>query len=105
MPDVAFISWDRLPDRVVPKKYFPVPPDLAVEVVSPSDGPRDVAQKMERYRRAGVPLVWWVYPDTRTVTVYRQGQLVAEVGEGDELEGGDVLPEFRLAVADIFVGP
>jgi Uma2 family endonuclease len=102
VPDVAFFFRERLPGGVVPKKFFPFPPEFAVEIVSPSDGPSDVARKMERYRRAGVPLVWWVYPETRTVTVYQNGQWVMEAREGDELNGGDVLPEFRLAVAEIF---
>jgi Uma2 family endonuclease len=102
VPDVAFVRWDRLPGRIRPKSYIPVPPDLAVEVVSPSDTPRDVAAKMELYRRAGVPLVWWVYPERRAVAVYRAGQPVAELREGDELDGGEVLPGFRLPVAEIF---
>ena len=82
-----------------------MPPDLAIEVVSPSDTARDVAAKMERYRRANVPLVWWVYPDRRAVAVYQNGQLVTELGEGDELDGGNVLPGFRLPIAEIFAEP
>ncbi len=92
----------RLPADRSRQKYVPIRPDLAVEVISPSDGPGDIAAKMEHYRRAGVPLVWWVQPKTRTVTVYRDGQKAGELGEGDELDGGDVLPGFRLAVAEIF---
>jgi Uma2 family endonuclease len=102
VPDVAFVRWDSLPGRTRPKGFCPVPPDLAVEVVSPSDTPGDVAGKMERYRRAGVPLVWWIYPERRAVIVFRAGQQVAELREGDELDGGEVLPGFRLLVADIF---
>lgn len=102
VPDAAFVRWDRLPDRRAPDRYIPVAPDLVVERVSPTDRARDIAAKMELYRRAGVPLVWWVRPATRTVTVYRDGRLEAELGEGAELDGGDVLPGFRLAVAEIF---
>ena len=102
VPDVAFVRWEHLPDRTRPKGFCPVPPDLAVEVVSPSDTPRDVAGKVELYRRAGVPLVWWIYPERRAVIVFRAGQQVAELGEGDELDGGEVLPGFRLLVAEIF---
>ena len=83
VPDVAFVRWDSLPGRARPKGFCPVPPDLAVEVVSPSDTPGDVAGKMERYRRAGVPLVWWIYPERRAVIVFRAGQQVAELREGD----------------------
>jgi len=101
VPDAAFVRWDRLPDGVAPKKYIPVPPDLAVEVISPTDEPGDIARKRELYRRAGVPLVWWVDPDRRTVAVYRDGVLVAELGEGDALDGGEVLPGLRLPIVEI----
>jgi Uma2 family endonuclease len=104
VPDAAFVRWDRLPGRVVPAGYIPVPPDLAVEVISPSDEPGDIVKKRELYRKAGVPLVWWVDPKRRTVAVYRQGQLVAELGEADELDGEDILSGFRLPVAEIFAG-
>jgi Uma2 family endonuclease len=79
-----------------------VTPDLAIEVRSPSDRPDQIAKKLERYRRAGVPLVWWVDPERRTVAVYRHGQLVAEMHEEDELDGEAILPGFRLPVAEIF---
>jgi Uma2 family endonuclease len=102
VPDVAFVRWDSLPGRTRPKSYVPVPPDLAVEVVSPSDTARDVDAKMTLYRRAGVPLVWWIYPERRTVVVFRAGQQAAELREGNELDGEDVLPGFRLPVAEIF---
>ena len=102
VPDVAFVRWERLPERVRPEGYVPVAPDFVVEVRSPSDRPGEIAKKLELYRRAGVPLVWWVDPARRTVAVYRDGQLAAELGEGDELDGGDVLPGLRLAVAEIF---
>lgn len=102
VPDVAFVRWDRLPDGESPEKYIPVAPDLVVEVRSPTDRPGEMAEKRELYRRAGVPLIWWVNPARRTVAVYRDGELVAELGEGDELDGEDVLPGLRLPVAKIF---
>ena len=102
VPDVAFVRWDRLPGGVRPKGFSPVPPDLAVEVRSPSDEPGEIAKKLEHYRRARVPLVWWVDPARRTVAVYHDGRLVAELGEGDEIDGGEVLPGLRFAVAEIF---
>jgi Uma2 family endonuclease len=105
VPDVAFTRRERLPADRNREKYVPVPPDLVVEVVSPSDRsdrPGQIAAKTELYRKAGVSLVWWVREPSRTVTVYRDGELVGECGEGDELDGGDVLPGFRLAVAEIF---
>ncbi|MGH2561034.1 MAG: Uma2 family endonuclease [Thermomicrobiales bacterium] len=102
IPDVAFVRWDRLPGRVRPRGYAPIPPDLAIEVRSPSDRPGEIARKLELYQRAGVPLVWWVDPVRRTVTVHRLGQSAVELHEGDELDGADVLPGFRLPVAEIF---
>jgi Uma2 family endonuclease len=103
IPDCAFVRRDRLPGGVVPKGHAPVPPDLAIEVRSPWTEPStiDIGRKQEFYRRAGVPLVWWVHPKRRTVAVYRDGELAAELGEGDDLDGGNVLPGFRLPVAEI----
>jgi Uma2 family endonuclease len=102
MPDIGFIRWERLPDRRLPRKFCPVPPDLAVEVTSPTDEPADMARKLALYLEAGVPLVWWLDPDRRRVRVYHRGQFAAEHHEGDVLDGLDILPGFRLPVADIF---
>ena len=79
-----------------------MPPELAVEVCSPSDEPGEIAKKLDLYRRAGVPLVWWVDPARRTVVVHRDGQPAGELGEDDVLDGADVLPGFRLPIAEIF---
>lgn len=105
VPDVAFVRSDRLPERGPRRGYFPMPPDLAVEVISPTDEPAEIAKKQELYRRAAVPLTWCVNSDRRTVAVFRHGEFVAELGEGDDLDGGDVLPGFRLPVAEIFAEP
>lgn len=102
VPDVAFVRWERLPGRTHPTGYVPVPPDLAIGVRSPTDRRADIDDKLARYRMAGVPLVWWVDPQHRTVAVYRHGALVAELGEGDLLDGEDILPGFTLPVSDIF---
>ena len=101
-PDVGFVRWARLPGRERPKKHCPVPPDLAVEVMSPSDSRRDVADKLALYLAAGVPLIWWVDIARRVVRVHGSGRAVTELGEGEVLDGEDVLPGFRLPVADIF---
>ncbi|CAA9529939.1 MAG: hypothetical protein AVDCRST_MAG73-871 [uncultured Thermomicrobiales bacterium] len=102
VPDVGFVRWDRLPGGIRPKGPIPVPPDLAVEVRSPTDRPGRINAKLIRYRRAGVPLVWAVEPDRRLVLVYVRGELVAELGDGGVLDGGDVLPGFALTVTEIF---
>lgn len=103
IPDVGFISKERMPDK--PKGAVPMPPDLAVEVVSPSDQPRKVYQKAVRYIELGTKLVWVVFPDEETVDVYRPAEEGVNVQtlKGDaSLSGGDVLPNFELTVQAIF---
>ncbi|MFT4040760.1 MAG: Uma2 family endonuclease [Thermomicrobiales bacterium] len=101
-PDVSFLRADRLPHGKARKHFIQVPPDLAVEVIAPSDRPRDIAAKIALYQEAGVPLVWLADPEAQTVTVFALGQEPVVLGIGDELDGGDVLPEFRVAVTTIF---
>ena len=101
-PDVGFVSGDRFPDGIPDRGFSPVPPDLAVEVISPSDRKADIAQKQALYAKAGVPLVWWVDPERRTVTVYRPGQEPEIVEATGALDGKDVLPGFTLDLQTIF---
>jgi Uma2 family endonuclease len=71
IPDVAFVSWERLPGRRIPSEPIPhLAPDLAVEVLSPGNTPGEMARKRQEYFAAGVQLVWIVDPVTRTVAVY-----------------------------------
>jgi Uma2 family endonuclease len=99
-PDVAFWSIARQP--TIPEGYFLIPPDLAVEVLSPDDRRKDVRTKIKEYLFYSVPLVWLVDPETRTVIVYRGTMRGTELDEADTLEGGDVLPGFSCKVADLF---
>lgn len=102
VPDVAFVRAERMPQGEA-RDHFPrLAPDLAVEVISPSDRARDMAAKVAMYQEAGVPLVWLVDRWARTVTVLALGQEPVTLHEGDELDGGPVLPAFRLVVAEIF---
>ena len=102
-PDVAFVRSDRLPPNPIAfEGYLPVAPDLAVEVVSPSDRAGAVHEKVMDYLEAGTRLVWVVHPRRRTVTVYHPDGSARVLHEGDELDGEDVLPGFRLPVAAIF---
>ena len=101
-PDVSFVRADRLPIGADIRRPLTIPPDLAVEVVSPNDRAGNVEQRIQRYLRFGVPLLWVLWPRRRAITVYANGRLVCELGEGDELDGGDVLPGFRVAVAELF---
>jgi Uma2 family endonuclease len=102
IPDLAFVRADRLPSETERWHIAPFAPDLAVEVVSPTDSFNDVAEKIAQYQRAGVPLVWLVVPRQRAVVVYRLGEPQVTIHEGDVLDGGDVIPGFRLPVAEIF---
>lgn len=100
-PDVAFISKGRQP--ILPEEgYNPIAPDLAVEVVSPSDDMARLMYKKDRYLANGTRLVWIVYPKRQEVEVYAPGQPMRIVGVDGVLHGGDVLPGFRLPVRSIF---
>jgi Uma2 family endonuclease len=103
-PDVAFISHARQAN-MPNDKFNPTPPDLAVEVVSPSDladPKRRIQRKLEKYKAALIPLLWYVYAETQTVNVYVKGEFVGTVGVDSDLDGGEVLPGFKLPVAKIF---
>jgi len=102
IPDVSFVRTDRLPPREERRRFLELAPDLAVEVVSPSDSANEVHEKVLEYLRAGVQLVWVVHPIQRTVTVYTEGPIARVLGDGDTLDGGDLLPGFTLAVTEIF---
>jgi Uma2 family endonuclease len=71
-------------------------------VISPSDRKADIAQKQALYAKAGVPLVWWVDPDRKTVTVHRLGQAPETIETTGVLDGGDVLPGFELPLRSAF---
>ena len=101
-PDAAFVASGRIPETGVPVGYWPFAPDLAVEVVSPSDRLADVHAKIVDYLAAGTRLVWLVEPETRMVHVYRSARQVDVLGMDDVLDGGDVLPGFRSPVRNLF---
>ena len=100
MPDVGFISKKRQPESSR-ETFIPNAPDLAVEVLSPSDKPRKVRTKIRNYMAAGT-VVWLVDPEEKEIDVCIPGQPEKTLQIGDTLDGGDVLPGFRLAVKDIF---
>jgi len=107
-PDVAFVSRERWPiERPLPRGMaaWDIVPDLAVEIVSPSDLADEVVDKLADYFRAGVRLVWYVYPSQGLIYVYNFDDLpkaVLILGAGDELNGDAVLPGFRVPLATIF---
>ena len=103
IPDVAFISWSRVPGGKVPSAPIPsLVPDLAVEVLSPSNTPREMQRKRAEYFDAGVRLVWIIDPDTRTVAVYTSAENPVTLTANEQLEGSPVLPGFTLALAALF---
>lgn len=102
MPDIAFVRNQRLPPDGARDGVMPLAPDLAIEVLSPRNRVAEMAEKIDLYQRAGVPLTWLARPRNRSVTVYVLGREPRVLNEFDSLDGGDVLPGFRLPVADLF---
>ncbi|MEK6260177.1 MAG: Uma2 family endonuclease [Planctomycetota bacterium] len=100
--DVAFVSWKRLPTKKIPKGAFRNPPDLVVEIMSPSDRWNNVLAKVNEYLDVGVIEVWIVDPEDRSVDVYRGDRKPARLANGQTLESADVLPGFSCPVADFF---
>jgi Uma2 family endonuclease len=103
IPDVAFISWDRLPNRRVPTEPIPdLAPDLAVEVLSVGNTLGEMARKRQDYFAADVHLVWQVDPRTRTVEVFTAPDQSTILHETHILDGGTVLPGFTLPLPELF---
>ncbi len=101
-PDVAFLSGEHLPSEGPPKGFWTTAPELAVEVLSPSNTAAKINDKVLEYLGAGTRLVWVVDPDTRCVTVYRSRKDVQVLTMEDVLDGADVLPGFRLPLSELF---
>ena len=103
IPDAAFISWDRLPNRRVPTEPIPaLAPDLAVEVLSVGNTPGEMARKRQEYFEAGVHIVWQVDPRTRTVEVFTAPDQSTVLHETHILDGGTALPGFTLPLQELF---
>lgn len=100
MPDAGYISKARLPHE--PAREVEGPPDLAVEVKSPTDSKRELRQKAELYLRFGTQMVWLVFPEEQRVEVYVPDDDVREFDINGVLDGGDTLPGFVLPVREIF---
>jgi Uma2 family endonuclease len=100
-PDVSLIRKERLSD-LGDVGMMPIPPDLAVEVVSPHELARDVNQKIEEYLAAGFPLVWVVSPEMRMVDVYHADGRISRLRANDPIAAEGALPEFRCQVSSFF---
>ena len=103
IPDVAFTAWDRFPGRRRPTAPIPdLAPDLAVEILSPSNTKAEMERKRRDYFFTGVRLVWVADPQARTVAVYTAPDQMTLLRESDTLDGGAVLPGFTLPLRDWF---
>ncbi len=100
-PDVSFVAADRLPGDKVPEGFGELAPDLAVEVLSPTDDARAALDKVGEYLKSGVRLVWVIDPQTRRAAAYRSLTSVREIDAQDELDGEDVIKGFRCSLADL----
>lgn len=101
LPDVAFVVAARLKEADRNGYYFQAP-DLAIEIVSPSERSIETQRKINDYLRTGTREVWVVYPETRQVVVHRADGTATIYGSGQEISGGELLPGFSMAVEDVF---
>src|SRR5687768_1185535 len=100
-PDVSFVAAGRFENDCPTEGFSPVPPDLAVEVLSPDDRAQQVLDKVGEYLDAGVRLIWVIDPATRSATRYRSLTDVRTLTADEDLDGEDVLPGFRCRLDDV----
>jgi Uma2 family endonuclease len=104
-PDVAFVSAKTIvqtPSQPGSDNAWAILPELMVEVVSPHDIAEEIIERLNEYFAAGTKLVWIVYPTQRLLYLYESPRQVRILGEADELDGGLVLPGFRIPIASLF---
>jgi Uma2 family endonuclease len=102
-PDVSFISWDRFPNRKLPDAaVYEVAPDLAVEILSKGNTEGEMNLKLREYFEAGVQLVWYIDPPTRTARIFTAVDQVQTIDEHSLFDGRDVLPGFQLRLGELF---
>jgi Uma2 family endonuclease len=103
IPDVCFIGWSQFPDGKLPKTPIPaIAPDLAVEILSKGNTEAEMRRKLQDYFAAGVRLVWYIDPRTRTAAAYTSPEQGTMFDENGVLTGGDVLPGFELPLRELF---
>ena len=100
-PDVSFVSATRLAAGEIGRGWMRIPPDLAVEVVSPGDNAAELAEKLDDYRLAGFPVVWVVYPESGIVWIRRGDGTTTDVSDPAELVGEGLLEGFRCRLDDL----
>lgn len=103
IPDVSFIRWDSFPDRKLPKdRVYRIAPDLAVEIISAGNTPQEMEKKLDEYFEAGVRLVWYIYPETKTARMYTARDKMVEIDQQGQLDGGDVITGFAVRLGELF---
>lgn len=102
LPDFAFTRYDRFPNGEVPDGFVEFAPDLAVEIISPSEEPGDMARKVEEYFASGAQQVWHMFPETKTLIVFRLSSETTTYQSDDEIDMNDLLPGFRSRVTELF---
>jgi len=103
-PDASFVRANRLPKEGIGPGLLKLAPDLAVEVLSPSESASELEEKLDDYRACGTPLIWVVDPARRTVMIVASNSPVRWLRETDILDGGEVVPGFSCGVAELFEG-
>ena len=101
MPDVSFVSNARLSQPDLAGMLYDGAPDLAVEILSESNTPAEIAQKIDEYLNAGGRAVWVIDIDARTLTVHTADAPPLILTDADAIDGGDYLPGFACPVADL----
>ena len=103
IPDVSFISWDQIPSGEFPTEPIAaLYPNLAVEVLSESNTPREIARKLDDYFEAGCRLAWIIDPETRSADVYTAADQCTHLRPSQSLDSGDVLPGVKLPLKELF---
>ncbi len=101
-PDIAFTSAEKIPPGTRIPGYSEEVPDLVVEIKSPSDSRRYMADRAKMWLSHGVGLIWIIHPDTRSIDIHRPDRAVSTITGDDTLNGADVLPGFTCPLTDIF---
>lgn len=102
-PDVSFVAKDRLKGlKKLPKGFFQGAPDLAVEIISPSNTFDEIHTKIVEYFDSGSKLVWVIHPDEESVLVYHKPQPDKLLQRSDSLDGETIIPGFTLPLAELF---
>jgi Uma2 family endonuclease len=102
VPDLAYFKVEHLPGGTAPDGYFEIPPDVLLETLSPSQHFGELVEKVGLYLKFGVPLVWAALPADKTIVAFYADGQMRIFRSGDVLDGGDVLPGFRVPVDDLF---